>query len=432
MHVAGDGLAIWDVPCHYLCVILLVLPHQCRSLAAVCCRVFLPYLLNSPFQMCLAALQELGNHALQPRTRSTASVPTTRSSSPLTTMAAHQITPPRLDSLACSQTPPTTHTSQHARLALPPGTTVASSTDCNLASLSVALPTSEACNIRHAVEDMKVNLDSASERVKETTASAVVGSIKQLTAAIRSSREQVQDLHSVVRRDGLCRMLSLRSGRRRTVPWLWSAQPGASATVQYGMSARLPVNAACVAQHLTSAESSAESMAVGSQRKGTQGKVLTPVFGSLHMQPIMRARAEVTVGKFRRWMFDHTSIAAELEAGLRHASAMGLREFGPRAAERSGIAHLATLYVKQQLFGPLRACADVRWELSADGGREGVHPPDSRSRPPAFARAAVCHVVHLRPQFTDSVVGLDWSFGAARVAAWYSPLRKQGLLEFQL
>ena len=141
---------------------------------------------------------------------------------------------------------------------------------------------------------------------------------------------------------------------------------------------------------------------------------------------ILRVRAEATVGRFRRLVFDHTSVSAEIEAGLRHPSALGLHEFGPLSGERQGVVHLASLGIKQQLLAGVRFCADARWELSADGGRHPGKAPDNGDHRPGG------HLRSLRPRFADSVIGLDVSLGAGRAVAWVSPVRKQGLLELRL
>ena len=207
--------------------------------------------------------------------------------------------------------------------------------------------------------------------------------------------------------------------------------------IQVGTSARLPLNGAQILQRVRSQPSlQSQPSDEGDTRIGSMRRALiaplAPVVRGVRVQPIARVRAEATFGRFRRWVFDHTSVAAELEAGLRHPKALGLWEFDQRASDRAGIVHLASVSAKQQLVGPVRAYADLRWELSADGGPSEHGPKGERAPTPAFGSRARCHVANLRPHKLDAVFGVDFGAGPASLAAWFSPLRKQGLVELRI
>lgn len=124
----------------------------------------------------------------------------------------------------------------------------------------------------------------------------------------------------------------------------------------------------------------------------------------------------------------------------------------------TGAWHALTLSLSQQLLGPLRLCADWRYELSSS--HPLALPPLPRAAPVALSGgaagaataggllsgaaswvpdASACvarHVSGMRPQLLDSAVALDLvlpgSEGAARLVAWYSPQRREGMLELRL
>lgn len=92
--------------------------------------------------------------------------------------------------------------------------------------------------------------------------------------------------------------------------------------------------------------------------------------------------------------------------------------------------HALTARLSQQVLGPLRAHASVRMALE--------HPAplarDDRGR--ITTRALANSVQSLRPTLLEACYGVDYvvprTAGALRACAWWSPLRKQGMLEARL
>lgn len=101
------------------------------------------------------------------------------------------------------------------------------------------------------------------------------------------------------------------------------------------------------------------------------------------------------------------------------------------ALDNRGAWHALSLEASQQLIGPLRLCADMRFALDSD------HPwPGVKSISPSTPARILRHVACMRPALVDSTYGVDLvvpgSKGAARLVAWYAPMRKEGMLELRL
>jgi hypothetical protein len=298
--------------------------------------------------------------------------------------------------------------------------------------LGIAGPTS----VQKSIEVATTSMDVATSMLRETSASDVVGGLNALKAAAKAGRSQLHGATSGVKSGAMRAALRGRLAKRRLLPWRWGERAGASVIVQLGASARMPLRPARLVRRVGSKQSveapaSEDSGGAASLARSLLAPI-APVLNSVRAQPIARVRAEATLGRFRRWALDHASVSAELEGALQHPAALGLWDLGPRPGERTGLTHLASLSLKQQVLGPVRAFADLRWELSADGGADGRGPRGQRAPSPAFGSAAACHVANLRPHAMDRVFGVDWVAGPASVAAWLSPLRKQGLVELRL
>jgi hypothetical protein len=132
---------------------------------------------------------------------------------------------------------------------------------------------------------------------------------------------------------------------------------------------------------------------------------------------------------------------------------------------RSGVWHALSLSVSQQLVGPVRLCADLRYALRS----QALHPNASEALPgnstrlqngrtreseaalpspcdselpstsgPQYGRLSgtVRQITSLRPSLFEASYGLDVCLpmlsGLARLALWYSPTKKEGLLELRL
>ena len=290
-----------------------------------------------------------------------------------------------------------------------------------------------------AVAVAKGAMDGVTNAAKGTHAGELTRQVRQLTDTLREQRETLQRQRAGVRRGSLRRALQRWTTRKNRLPFYIKEAQGLLLDVQYGAAARLPVNARAAARRLSGrGGSSADASTSGNDVHAEAPTVLQsivaplrPLLQGVHVQPIARVRAAATIGKFRKFWLDHTSVAASLDMGLRHAAALGLPDYGPRAGERSGMHHLAALSLRQQIWGPVRACADVRWDLSTDGGRQGQPHADAKQPGPALGSRPLCHLANLQPERLDGVYGLEFMAGVASLLAWYCPVRKQGMVEIR-
>ena len=124
-----------------------------------------------------------------------------------------------------------------------------------------------------------------------------------------------------------------------------------------------------------------------------------------------------------------------------------------------GLWHSMTLSCSQQLFGPLRLCADLRLALdcprspiprgvqpmvatldatdeNGDSRLEGTGSTSIHSSGWRRLTGAAAAVATVRPALLDATYGLDLAVpgaaGLARVVAWYSPGRKEGMVELRV
>lgn len=290
-------------------------------------------------------------------------------------------------------------------------------------------------SVKQAIDALHASVEAASAALQRTSAPAAIQSVDGTAASIEASRAQLQSATSRVKSGEMRSGLRRRLAMRRVLPWRWGTPPGISVGTQLGAAARLPLNGPALLQRVRSAPTLQTGRGSGGQPQSLPRSLaapIMPIVRSTHMQPVARLRGEATLGHFRGWLLDHTSATCDLELALRQPAALGAWEFGSRGSERSGVRHMLAAGVRQQVLGPVRACADMRWELSADGGPSGEGAKGERAATPAFGSNTVCHVANLRPHRVDSVFGVDWAVGPASVVAWYSPLRRQGLLEVRL
>ncbi len=127
-----------------------------------------------------------------------------------------------------------------------------------------------------------------------------------------------------------------------------------------------------------------------------------------------------------------------------------------------GAWHALSLSVSQQLVGPLRLAADWRYALTSGSPLALPPAPPSATVPPlesaaaaleaarvaagaaaaagswvgGAAAAVAAHTTGMRPQLLEAVYALDLAVpgarGVARLVAWYSPQRREGMLEVRL
>lgn len=285
-------------------------------------------------------------------------------------------------------------------------------------------------SFEHVVHDLQDKVTEVSTLLKGTTASGVLHKLRSSEKTLKETRGKVQDAQKKVK-DGRWQK-ALRGGpskwlARRSVPWLWNVSPGASASVQLGAAGRLPVDSQEVVRLLLG-RGEGPRPGVSSQNGSLWGSLFAPLAHRLCMQPLLRARLEGTVGKFRSITGDHTSAVLELETCSR---AVGAARAGPellQSQQPPGLRHVVSLSAKQQIVGPVRACVDLRWEVGSSAQSAG---DDVARGGPSLGRIQR-YCQGLTARHTGLNVGVDASFGVVRAAAWYSMHHRQGMVELRV
>jgi hypothetical protein len=151
------------------------------------------------------------------------------------------------------------------------------------------------------------------------------------------------------------------------------------------------------------------------------------------------------IGKFTRPFLDYSAMEVKLDLGLNSqhvvgslptASAMSAIDLDARpdknrafALEGKGVWHCCTISAAQQVFGPVRAKADFRFAL--DPTNVPQNQGDSRTLK-GIAQTALS----IRPSLLESMFGGDilipGTEGAARVSCFWSPKRREGMVELRL
>ncbi|CAL8462881.1 g2415 [Coccomyxa elongata] len=188
-------------------------------------------------------------------------------------------------------------------------------------------------------------------------------------------------------------------------------------------------------------------------------EVWAPYLADTLLRVFASASISGQLGRFTRPMFDYTAGSVRVDLGLTSPQAQWLSCGGSSmsthgssgasgadpadtgfsdspfkhrafALEGRGIWHALSVSAVQQVYGPVRARADFRFALES--------PPAAPSEDPGRAtlEGAWKAIRTLRATKLESVFGLDCvvpnSQGAARIAAWWSPLRKEAMMELRL
>jgi hypothetical protein len=119
-------------------------------------------------------------------------------------------------------------------------------------------------------------------------------------------------------------------------------------------------------------------------------------------------------------------LGAARAAGTATAASLG----APAGAAGAPLGCHVTISAAQQLIGPLRLRADLRLSAAAAAAAaRGNWPPSAP--PPVAGRPVSAATVDA----VEAVYGLDVALpavlGAARIVAWYSPQRREGLAELR-
>lgn len=151
------------------------------------------------------------------------------------------------------------------------------------------------------------------------------------------------------------------------------------------------------------------------------------------------------IGSFTKPLLDYSSLNLKLDFGLNSQHVVGTLpitgapsaiDVGTRpdkhrvfALEGKGIWHCCSLSLSQQIFGPVRGRADFRFALDPTNTPQNQ---GERSTLKGIAQTAMS----MRPCLLESMFGgdvlLPGTEGAARLAIWWAPKRKEGMIELRL
>lgn len=317
-----------------------------------------------------------------------------------------------------------------------------------------SLSSSSHQDLQQSIAEAKKALADATSALQGTSASKLISGLQQQMQQLREVQKQVQGAGSAVQ-DGKLRK-ALKSRRcsnlfaRRSLPWLWSATPGVSASVQLGAAVRTPLQPNAVWRALRQARQSAAVSATSedtSLRTDTvsQGRGLWELWGRLcepimpvvrpsRAQPILLARLEATVGKFRRIALDHTSTVLEVETCCRGSGAASVGPAILTGRRPAGMYHAVSFTAKQQIVGPLRAFTDMRWEVRPGVGqaRAGAAPEAAAGGTRVWLQSLTKRCQSLQAERVGCNVGVDVCLGVAHASVWYSLTKRQGMIEFRL
>lgn len=324
------------------------------------------------------------------------------------------------------------------------------------ASLADAASSSRAAgySLQHTVADAKEALADATSALQRTSAAQMIAGLQRQMQDLRAVQSHMRTAGDAVQHGRLRKALKVhRSAHwlsRRPLPWLWNATPGVSAAVQLGAAVRTPLQPEAIwnmlrqARQSTAVSAASEDTSLrtdtASQGRGFSelwGRLCEPVMPVLRpsrVQPVMRIRLEGTLGKFRRAVLDHTSAVLEVETCCRGSGAASVGPSLLTTRKPAGMFHAVSLSAKQQVLGPVRAFADMRWEVlpeyAADGA--GAAAPAAAAASPAWIRSVRQRCQGLQAEQVGCNIGVDVCLGFARASAWYSVTKRQGMVELRV
>ena len=144
----------------------------------------------------------------------------------------------------------------------------------------------------------------------------------------------------------------------------------------------------------------------------------------------------------KRDVLSFTRVTAKMDLGLIAS------EMQDDSSLRERVKHALTLSCCQQLVGPVRLLCDLRFSLKSTFPWPPLHtssmsPAGKMSKGNGMVTRARQgaedigkHLVAMKPSLASVTYGLDvgvpGTSGLARLAAWYSPGRKEGMIEVRL
>jgi hypothetical protein len=305
------------------------------------------------------------------------------------------------------------------------------------------------------------------QRLLPVTTESVSATIAESLAALRQLKETVSRVTSDVQDGSLQRLseqLSMQQPPRRKPYSMLLAQPHVKLTAAMGCLARMPLphfKALVPGSHQSQAGGSSTAPVIGNHRRSaSMGSMTSRASFSSQLadawEPYLKGTAlrvfastgiSGQLGRFTRPVFDYTAAALRLDVGLSSPHVVGSvpgaagivssalsesnrpdkhRAF---ALEGRGSWHALSVSLAQQVVGPLRVRADFRFALDPTNV-----PQDQGER--STLKGLAQTALSVRPSLLETVYGgdvvLPGTEGAARLAFWWSPKRREAMAELRL
>jgi hypothetical protein len=310
----------------------------------------------------------------------------------------------------------------------------------------------------------------APQKLLPVTSESVSAAIAESLVALRKLKETVSRVTSDVQDGSLQRLseqLSMKQAPRRKPYSMLLAQPHVKLTAAMGCLARMPLPhfRALVPgsnQHqINNNNNPGAAPVIGNHhRSASMGSMTSRASFSSQLadawEPYLKGTAlrvfastgiSGQLGRFTRPVFDYTAAALRLDVGLSSPHVVGSvpgaagivssalsesnrpdkhRAF---ALEGRGSWHALSVSLAQQVVGPLRVRADFRFALDPTNV-----PQDQGER--STLKGLAQTALSVRPSLLETVYGgdvvLPGSEGAARLAFWWSPKRREAMAELRL
>lgn len=317
-------------------------------------------------------------------------------------------------------------------------------------------------------------------RLIPITSQSVSAAIADSLTALRNLKDTVSRVTSDVQDGSLQRLsqqLSMRQPQRRRPYSMLLAQPHVKLNAAMGCLARMPLpplrafipggSAGNVDHHYhpgsgsqpgfptttgggnlgyhrrtTSTSSMASRASISSQL----AEAWEPYLKGTALRVFASAGISGQLGRFTRPVLDYTAASLRVDVGLSSPHVLGSVP-GPGAVssaldeanrpdkhrafalEGRGSWHALSVSLAQQIVGPVRARADFRFALDPTNV-----PQDQGER--STLKGLTQTALSVRPSLLEAVYGADMVLpgteGAARVAVWWSPKRREAMAELRL
>lgn len=288
-----------------------------------------------------------------------------------------------------------------------------------------------------------------------------IQSLNHVRSGVAQVSEQVNAFNAAARDTGRCGMAGPKRRKARRRPYSpFLAEPVLKINAAMGCLARIPLpsrafptDAGGWAPHPPPPAGMGRGSTVTRLREARERMMgaWAPFLKDTALRVFASGSITAQLGRFTRPVLDYTSACVRLDLGLTSndyeptasfrervtsenggpilASSGGMYKHRAFALEGRGTWHALSVSLAQQVIGPLRARADVRCALDPAfpqySGAEGL-----------TWRGTLAAVSSVRPVLLETVYGLDCVLpgteGAARVTAWYSPMRREAMAEIKL